>query len=43
MGCGKESDIHVANIQTENSSKEVVIKFTRLGRTCFRQVKNKRD
>jgi len=51
MGCGKESDIHVAYLgnSTMNNHlkdmdyKEIVIKFTRLGRTCFRSVKNNRD
>lgn len=43
MGCGKESDIHLALLHQNGKQKELVIKFTRLGRTSFRQVKNKRD
>lgn len=40
MGVGKESDIHVA---TDDEGRQLVIKMHRLGRTCFRQVRNKRD
>lgn len=40
MGVGKESDIHIA---TNDDGRQLVIKMHRLGRTCFRQVRNKRD
>jgi len=40
MGVGKESDIHIA---TDDEGRQLVIKMHRLGRTCFRQVRNKRD
>ncbi|TBU07490.1 Rio1-like serine/threonine protein kinase [Hamiltosporidium magnivora] len=39
IGIGKESDIYIAKYKGEN----VVCKFHRLGRTSFRNVKNKRD
>mmetsp|Transcript_15433 Transcript_15433/g.22944 ORF Transcript_15433/g.22944 Transcript_15433/m.22944 type:complete len:405 (-) Transcript_15433:63-1277(-) len=40
IGCGKESDIYIAQ-NSEGSS--VVLKMHRLGRTCFRAVRQKRD
>lgn len=40
MGVGKESDIHIA---TDDDGRELVVKIHRLGRTCFRAVRNKRD
>lgn len=40
IGVGKESDIFIAASEQE---EQIVLKFHRLGRTSFRQVKNKRD
>lgn len=40
VGCGKESDIYMA--QT-SEGVDVILKLHRLGRTCFRAVKQKRD
>lgn len=40
MGSGKESDVHLGQTIEE---KDVILKITRLGRTCFRQIKNKRS
>lgn len=40
IGTGKESDVYVA---ATPQGKQVVLKFHRLGRTSFRDVKNKRD
>ena len=40
IGCGKESDVYLA-ITPRNT--QVVLKFHRLGRTSFRDVKKKRD
>ncbi|ELP94751.1 serine/threonine protein kinase RIO2, putative [Entamoeba invadens IP1] len=40
IGVGKEADIYTA---TNQKGEEVVLKFHRLGRTSFRQVKSKRD
>ncbi|CAF4262616.1 unnamed protein product, partial [Rotaria magnacalcarata] len=40
IGVGKESDVYiVANEENE----QMILKVHRLGRTCFRQLKNKRD
>lgn len=40
IGTGKESDVYVA---ASPDGKQIVLKFHRLGRTSFRDVKNKRD
>ena len=40
IGTGKESDVYVA---ATPEGKQVILKFHRLGRTSFRDVKNKRD
>jgi len=40
IGTGKESDVYVAASPT---GKQIVLKFHRLGRTSFRDVKKKRD
>ncbi|KAL7558038.1 hypothetical protein ACA910_009230 [Epithemia clementina (nom. ined.)] len=40
IGTGKESDIYIA---VNPSGEQVVLKFHRLGRTSFRNVKKKRD
>jgi RIO kinase 2 len=40
IGTGKESDIYLAATPT---GKQIVLKFHRLGRTSFRNVKKKRD
>lgn len=40
FGCGKESDIYKC---TNEDGDHVILKFTRLGRTSFRTVKNNRD
>jgi RIO kinase 2 len=40
IGTGKESDVYVA---ASSDGKQVVLKFHRLGRTSFRDVKKKRD
>jgi len=40
VGTGKESDIYLA---ADRDGKQVVLKFHRLGRTSFRNVKKKRD
>jgi RIO kinase 2 len=40
IGTGKESDVYVA---ANAEGKQVVLKIHRLGRTSFRDVKNKRD
>eukprot|EP00547_Thalassionema_nitzschioides_P013002 CAMPEP_0194258386 /NCGR_PEP_ID=MMETSP0158-20130606/41192_1 /TAXON_ID=33649 /ORGANISM="Thalassionema nitzschioides, Strain L26-B" /LENGTH=559 /DNA_ID=CAMNT_0038997783 /DNA_START=34 /DNA_END=1713 /DNA_ORIENTATION=+ len=40
IGTGKESDVYVA---ANSEGKQVVLKFHRLGRTSFRDVKKKRD
>ncbi len=39
-GVGKEADIYMA---CDAAGNELVVKFQRLGRTSFREVKNKRD
>ena len=40
IGVGKESDIYIAANEEE---EQMVLKFHRLGRNSFRQLKNKRD
>ena len=40
IGVGKESEIYVCYTPDGN---DVVVKFTRLGRTCFKTVKTNRD
>lgn len=40
IGVGKESDIFIA---ANDNDEQVVLKFHRLGRTSFRQIKSKRD
>jgi RIO kinase 2 len=40
IGVGKESDIYIA---ANDDDDQVVMKLHRLGRTSFRQLKNKRD
>jgi len=40
IGTGKESDVYLA---ANSEGKQVVLKFHRLGRTSFRDVKKKRD
>lgn len=40
IGVGKESDIYIA---CDENDEQVVMKLHRLGRTSFRQLKNKRD
>ncbi|CAF1307369.1 unnamed protein product, partial [Didymodactylos carnosus] len=40
IGVGKESDIYIV---ANNNDEQMVLKLHRLGRTCFRQLKNKRD
>lgn len=40
IGTGKESDVYVA---ANKDGKQIVLKFHRLGRTSFRDVKKKRD
>jgi len=40
IGTGKESDIYLA---ANNEGKQIVLKFHRLGRTSFRNVRKKRD
>jgi len=42
IGVGKESDIYVCTTYDEERPT-VIIKFARLGRTCFRTVKDNRD
>lgn len=43
MGVGKESNIYrVANEESDDDI-ELCLKMHRLGRTCFRNIKNKRD
>jgi len=45
IGTGKESDVYIAlAMDKENeTTKQVVLKFHRLGRTSFRNIKKKRD
>ena len=40
IGTGKESDVYLA---ANSEGKQIVVKFHRLGRTSFRDVKKKRD
>uniref|UniRef100_A0A7E4VKS2 Serine/threonine-protein kinase RIO2 n=1 Tax=Panagrellus redivivus TaxID=6233 RepID=A0A7E4VKS2_PANRE len=40
IGIGKESDVFIGGDPDRN---DVVLKFHRLGRTCFRKIKEKRD
>lgn len=40
IGVGKESDVYI--VANENN-EQMILKLHRLGRTCFRQLKNKRD
>jgi len=40
IGVGKESDIYIA---ADDEGQELCLKLHRLGRTCFRAIKNKRD
>lgn len=40
IGIGKESNIYVVSDEEEN---QLCLKLHRLGRTCFRNIKNKRD
>lgn len=40
IGVGKESDIYIV---ADNDGEEYALKIHRLGRTSFRQIKNKRD
>lgn len=40
IGVGKESDIYVA---ANEEGRELVLKISRLGRVCFRKLKEKRD
>jgi RIO kinase 2 len=40
IGVGKESDIYIA---ANDADDQIVMKLHRLGRTSFRQLKNKRD
>jgi len=40
IGVGKESDIYIG---ADNDNTELCLKLHRLGRTCFRAIKNKRD
>ena len=42
IGVGKESDIYVCSTD-DPERPTVIIKFARLGRTCFRTVKDNRD
>lgn len=43
IGVGKESDVYVAGGEDGEEDKEYALKLHRLGRTSFRQLKNKRD
>eukprot|EP00834_Sanchytrium_tribonematis_P001249 NODE_29_length_37665_cov_1.081563.p10 type:complete len:365 gc:universal NODE_29_length_37665_cov_1.081563:36257-35163(-) len=43
LGVGKESDVYLGSMDTEEGPRDVVIKIHRLGRTSFRTVKNNRD
>ncbi|CAG5117296.1 unnamed protein product [Candidula unifasciata] len=40
IGVGKESDVYIV---ADEEERQYALKFHRLGRTCFRQIKNKRD
>ncbi|KAI8774740.1 serine/threonine-protein kinase RIO2 [Biomphalaria glabrata] len=40
IGVGKESDVYIV---ADDEEKQYALKLHRLGRTCFRQIKNKRD
>ncbi|RUS90046.1 hypothetical protein EGW08_002233 [Elysia chlorotica] len=40
IGVGKESDVYIV---ADDDERQYAMKFHRLGRTCFRQIKNKRD
>ena len=40
IGVGKESDIYIC---ADEAGTELCLKLHRLGRTCFRAIKNKRD
>ncbi|BFZ02557.1 hypothetical protein BsWGS_05596 [Bradybaena similaris] len=40
IGVGKESDVYIV---ADEQEQQYALKFHRLGRTCFRQIKNKRD
>ena len=40
IGVGKESDIYIC---ADGEGAEMCLKLHRLGRTCFRAIKNKRD
>jgi len=40
IGCGKESNIYVVG---DTEGKQICLKLHRLGRTCFRKVREKRD
>ncbi|CAL1544896.1 unnamed protein product [Lymnaea stagnalis] len=40
IGVGKESDVYIV---ADEEEKQYALKLHRLGRTCFRQIKNKRD
>lgn len=40
VGTGKESDIYLC---VDADGNQAILKFARLGRTSFRQIKNKRD
>ncbi|KAH9525394.1 Serine/threonine-protein kinase RIO2 [Bulinus truncatus] len=40
IGVGKESDVYIV---ADDEEKQYALKLHRLGRTCFKQIKNKRD
>lgn len=40
IGVGKESNVYIV---ADEEEQQYAMKFHRLGRTCFRQIKNKRD
>ncbi|XP_040577206.1 uncharacterized protein RIOK2 [Lepeophtheirus salmonis] len=40
IGCGKESNVYIVN---DNEGRDLALKLHRLGRICFRKVKEKRD
>ncbi|XP_059155423.1 serine/threonine-protein kinase RIO2-like [Physella acuta] len=40
IGVGKESDVYIV---ADEEEQQYALKLHRLGRTCFRQIKNKRD
>lgn len=43
IGVGKESNIYLVDNSENDQDDALCMKLTRLGRTCFRNIRNKRD